>query len=219
MRDTKWLAAEIDKILPLVNPMFREMFRESLEEYRKEANAGTLSPENRRYIKALLNDLRKLSPEDEDYAKILLKNLRKDPNNEKIQSNNKYEIPEYKYSKSHRFNLKFFISLLDAIFPFWSIILFFIVFMSFISGVIYIGSAVVGLFGGVSDEATRRSPDLSPQEMELLCDLKPICLDYAKARQNCATAGNYKMCMEIKLGNDRYWQTKENCTDTGELEL
>lgn len=34
-----------------------------------------------------------------------------------------------------------------------------------------------------------------------LCRVATICTDYSKARQACATAGQYGLCMQIKLGD------------------
>jgi hypothetical protein len=33
-----------------------------------------------------------------------------------------------------------------------------------------------------------------------LCELKRACDEYARSRQECATAGDYDKCMEIRLG-------------------
>jgi len=35
-----------------------------------------------------------------------------------------------------------------------------------------------------------------------LCNQQTICTKFATARQECATAGNYKNCVDIKMGKD-----------------
>jgi hypothetical protein len=50
-----------------------------------------------------------------------------------------------------------------------------------------------------------------------LCKAKPLCEDYANERQKCATAGNYRTCMEIKLGPDEFLDAKRMCTDNGHV--
>ena len=35
-----------------------------------------------------------------------------------------------------------------------------------------------------------------------LCNQQTICTKFATARQECATAGNYKNCVDIKMGTD-----------------
>jgi hypothetical protein len=50
-----------------------------------------------------------------------------------------------------------------------------------------------------------------------LCKAKNLCPDYAKVRQECAIAGNYKMCMEIKLGQENYLESGKICTPDGQV--
>ena len=35
-----------------------------------------------------------------------------------------------------------------------------------------------------------------------ICRMKAHCAAYAKARQECATDGNFALCLEVKLGKD-----------------
>src|SRR2546422_125008 len=48
-----------------------------------------------------------------------------------------------------------------------------------------------------------------------LCALQAVCLRYASSRQACATAGNYNLCMSIKVGADG--GKIDPCTDNGNV--
>jgi|SRR5215469_6816871 len=52
---------------------------------------------------------------------------------------------------------------------------------------------------------------------QALCALRPICKDFARARQECAAAGNYGTCIQIKMGSDRFWIAEASCTEAGEV--
>jgi hypothetical protein len=40
------------------------------------------------------------------------------------------------------------------------------------------------------------------EEALTLCHLKSVCAKYGEVRQACATAGDYKLCVNIKMGSD-----------------
>jgi hypothetical protein len=48
---------------------------------------------------------------------------------------------------------------------------------------------------------------------KMLCRLRSLCSKFGDARQACATAGNYKMCINIKMGADAV--DSYECTDDG----
>jgi hypothetical protein len=48
------------------------------------------------------------------------------------------------------------------------------------------------------------------------CHLKAICKTFATARQECATAGNFNTCMNIKMGESDY-ALIGSCTDDGAI--
>lgn len=48
-----------------------------------------------------------------------------------------------------------------------------------------------------------------------LCHLKSVCSKYADVRQECATAGSYKTCVSIKMGDDH--DLVDECTDAGNV--
>ena len=39
------------------------------------------------------------------------------------------------------------------------------------------------------------------ENVKVLCTLKSFCEDWSKVRQDCSTAGDYRNCMVIKLGD------------------
>jgi hypothetical protein len=49
-------------------------------------------------------------------------------------------------------------------------------------------------------EAERRKA--AANQVKALCAQQAICTKFAEARQACATAGNYKNCVDIKMGSD-----------------
>ena len=60
------------------------------------------------------------------------------------------------------------------------------------------------------DEAIRAAKDAK------LCHIKDVCGKYKQARQDCATAGNFRLCIEIKLGRQSF-SPIEQCTDDGNM--
>ena len=40
------------------------------------------------------------------------------------------------------------------------------------------------------------------QRTQLLCQRQALCRKFGEARRACATAGNYKNCIDIKMGDD-----------------
>jgi hypothetical protein len=50
---------------------------------------------------------------------------------------------------------------------------------------------------------------------KLACELAPICRDFVRQRQGCATAGNYANCMQIRMGETQFERGRFNCTDDG----
>jgi predicted outer membrane lipoprotein len=38
-----------------------------------------------------------------------------------------------------------------------------------------------------------------------LCHQAAACKKYSKVREECATAGSFKTCLEVKMGADGYW--------------
>ncbi len=58
-------------------------------------------------------------------------------------------------------------------------------------------------------------------EKNRMCLEKSVCKIFAQARQDCATAGNFDTCMEIKMGSyahDTQW-AKYYCKKDGTLEF
>jgi hypothetical protein len=47
-----------------------------------------------------------------------------------------------------------------------------------------------------------------------LCAIKAVCEKYGEVRQQCATAGNYQNCLQIKMGTGDYDKV-EACTEDG----
>lgn len=51
----------------------------------------------------------------------------------------------------------------------------------------------------------------------LLCKVKSICEQYGQVRQECATAGNFKNCIRVKMGDEKFAETG-SCTDDGHMD-
>ena len=47
------------------------------------------------------------------------------------------------------------------------------------------------------------------------CEEQRLCESYGRARQSCATAGNYKTCMDIKLSSERFDAADLFCNTDG----
>ena len=43
-----------------------------------------------------------------------------------------------------------------------------------------------------------------------------LCRDYSGARQECATAGNFDLCLEVKMGAAKRRAAATACTDDGQ---
>jgi hypothetical protein len=53
-----------------------------------------------------------------------------------------------------------------------------------------------------------------PRDGEL-CKLRAICVSYSRARQDCATAGDFNNCINVKMGYD--FSQVNNCTNDGDI--
>jgi hypothetical protein len=51
-------------------------------------------------------------------------------------------------------------------------------------------------------EAERQRIIARKDKEQTFCRLRSVCSKFAEVRQACATAGNYKLCVEIKMGAD-----------------
>jgi hypothetical protein len=51
-------------------------------------------------------------------------------------------------------------------------------------------------------ERARQQGALETERARFLCHQKAMCWKFGEARQACATAGNYKHCIDIKMGNE-----------------
>ncbi|MBS0379006.1 MAG: hypothetical protein JSS29_11015 [Proteobacteria bacterium] len=52
-------------------------------------------------------------------------------------------------------------------------------------------------------------------EVHALCRVKAACAKYATARQECATAGNFELCLNIKMDEDAVYQS--SCSNDGHM--
>jgi hypothetical protein len=66
-------------------------------------------------------------------------------------------------------------------------------------------------FAKQQQEESRRRTEIKRQ----FCRLRSACPLFAKVRQECATAGNYKLCVNIKMGDDA--SLIEFCTNEGHV--
>lgn len=53
----------------------------------------------------------------------------------------------------------------------------------------------------------------------IACAERLLCRDYGNAAQNCAAAGDFKQCMEIKLGADPNYVSQYICENDGHVKL
>jgi hypothetical protein len=54
------------------------------------------------------------------------------------------------------------------------------------------------------------------QRQKLVCHIKDVCEMYASARQECAIAGNFELCVRVKVG-DANSALIANCSNDGKL--
>jgi hypothetical protein len=73
----------------------------------------------------------------------------------------------------------------------------------------FVGSIVHYEFFPSAEELERRA------HIKELCTAKARCAEYAQARQTCAVAGNFELCMSIKVPNVD--QLKLTCSPEGTL--
>jgi len=60
------------------------------------------------------------------------------------------------------------------------------------------------------------SPEgLDVPRIKELCRTKDLCTRYAMSRQECATAGNFDLCLNVKMGDDV--ANISGCTNQGKL--
>lgn len=55
---------------------------------------------------------------------------------------------------------------------------------------------------------------IADERTKELCTIKAVCEKYGEVRQQCATAGNYQNCLQIKMGTEDYDKV-EACTEDG----
>jgi hypothetical protein len=48
------------------------------------------------------------------------------------------------------------------------------------------------------------------------CHIKDVCSLYSSTRQECATAGSFKNCLEVKMGAERFNEI-DMCTEDGKI--
>lgn len=56
--------------------------------------------------------------------------------------------------------------------------------------------------GPVEHMANQQLETSGWQRIRVLCAREALCRKFGEARQGCATAGNYKNCLDIKMGDD-----------------
>ena len=65
--------------------------------------------------------------------------------------------------------------------------------------------------------AARDRDSLRAANNRYLCELRSLCERYASVRQECATAGNYEKCIEIKTGySQRFFDA--SCRNDGSVD-
>jgi hypothetical protein len=64
------------------------------------------------------------------------------------------------------------------------------------------------------DQATQTQTALTAKK-KYLCSIKLACLKYGAVRQECATAGNFETCVEVKMGEPALRFTDECTADGG----
>jgi hypothetical protein len=62
--------------------------------------------------------------------------------------------------------------------------------------------------------ANEAAKPLSSAETKQLCRLAAVCKKYTATRLECATAGNLKTCLQIKMGRD--YDFTSGCSDNGD---
>jgi hypothetical protein len=66
-----------------------------------------------------------------------------------------------------------------------------------------------------SAEQERQRALAQSQRNKSLCHMAAVCAKYATTRQECATAGNFDTCINVKMGDDT--ANISACTNDGEL--
>lgn len=69
-------------------------------------------------------------------------------------------------------------------------------------------------------EPYERAEAVRREKLEILkykCKLKDLCPNYAKVRQDCATAGSFEKCVSVRLGDDDALAASMQCTNDGHL--
>jgi hypothetical protein len=62
------------------------------------------------------------------------------------------------------------------------------------------------LIGGAVMVAVTRLSNLNNDAFTVnLCRQATACKKYSKVREECATAGSFKTCLRIKMGDDAHW--------------
>lgn len=54
------------------------------------------------------------------------------------------------------------------------------------------------------------------EQTKELCATKSLCEKYGQARQDCAVAGDFRNCLQVKMGDKDYYQTYL-CTNDGKV--
>ena len=54
------------------------------------------------------------------------------------------------------------------------------------------------------------------ERIRLLCKTKVVCARYAEVRQECATAGSFQTCIQVKMGDENY-ESIGSCSNDGHL--
>ena len=65
-----------------------------------------------------------------------------------------------------------------------------------------------------ASEARIEEQRAAEEEKKYLCRLKTVCKTYATVRQDCATAGNFNNCINVKMGDDDAAMTG-SCSNDG----
>jgi hypothetical protein len=64
-------------------------------------------------------------------------------------------------------------------------------------------------------ESSRRTAAKTARAIEL-CRIKQVCANYAKIRQECAIAGNFWLCVDVRMGKQGF-SPAAACTDDGQI--
>lgn len=56
------------------------------------------------------------------------------------------------------------------------------------------------------------------KKINYICSQRFMCMEYYRARQDCATAGNINECISIKMGKDAF-QSKTFCNNNGDYDF